>query len=116
MVSSSTKLALNKQTLSKKFFSTHRNEIFEKKIRPHYQEKLFPLLGVEKIEENFKNYIHQQKKAPNKFTKSLIDPKSVSTSQNEGFLEKCDSTATKSYFHSNQYLKKIEENGFLQQN
>ena len=62
---------------------------------------------------NFKNYVHQQKKAPNKSTKFVINQKSVSTSQNEGFLEKCDFTGRKSYFHSNQYLRKIEENGFL---
>ena len=81
-------------------------------------EKLLPLSGIEKIEENwftlnFKNYVHQQKKAPNKSTKFVINQKSVSTSQNEGFLEKCDFTGPKSYFHSNQYLRKIEENGFL---
>ena len=39
--------------------------------------------------------------------------KSISTSQNKGFLEKCDFTEPKKYFHSSQYLKKIEENGFL---
>ena len=39
--------------------------------------------------------------------------KSISTSQNKGFLEKCDFTEPKKYFHSSQYLKKIEENGFF---
>ena len=45
-----------------------------------------------------------------KLNKRTPSRKSVS---NEGFLEKCDFTGPKSYFHSNQYLRKIEENGFL---
>ena len=53
-----------------------------------------------------KNCVHQQKKAPNKSKKFVINRISVSTSQNEGFLEKCDFTGPRSYFHSNQYLKK----------
>ena len=73
-------------------------------------EKLFSLLGTEKLEENwftpnFMNCVHQQKKAPNKSTKFVIIRTSVSTSQNEGVLEKCDFTGPKSYFHSNQYPK-----------
>ena len=61
---------------------------------------------------NLKHCVHQQKKAPNKSTKFLINRKSISTSQTEGFIEKCDFTEPKSYFHSSQYLKKkIEENG-----
>ena len=58
---------------------------------------------------NFKNCVHQQKKAPNKSTKFVINRKSVSASQNEGFLEKCDFTGPKSNF------QKIKENGFFQQ-
>ena len=82
--------------------------------------KLLPLLGIEKIEENwftpnFKNCVHQQEKALNKSIKFVINRKSISTSQNEGFLEKYDLTGPKSYFHSNQYLKKIKENGFFKQ-
>ena len=50
--------------------------------------------------------VHQQSKSPNKNTKFAINQKSVSTSQNEGFPEKCDLTGPKSYFHSNQCLKK----------
>ena len=77
-----------------------------------------PLLGIEKIEENWfpaniKHCVHQQKKAPNKSTKFVINRKCVSTGLNEGFLEKCDFFGPKSYFHSSQYLKKIEENGLL---
>ena len=49
---------------------------------------------------NFKNCVHQQKKALHKSTKSVINRKSVSTSHNDGFLEKCDFTGPKSYFHS----------------
>ena len=61
---------------------------------------------------NLKHCVHQQKKAPNKSTKFLINRKSISTSQTEGFIEKCDFTEPKSYFYSSQYLKKkIEENG-----
>ena len=80
----------------------------------------FPLAGktasavrleIEKMEENrftpnLKNSVHQQRKAPNKSIKFVINQKSVSTSQNEGFPEKCDFTGPKSYFHSNQCLKK----------
>ena len=64
---------------------------------------------------NFKNCVHQQEKALNKSTKFVINRKSVFTSQNEGFLEKYDFTGPKSYFHTNQYLKKIKENGFFKQ-
>ena len=71
-------------------------------------------LGIKKVEENrftpnFKNSVHQQRKAPNKSIKFAINQKSVSTSQNEGFPEKCDFTGPKSYFHSNQSLKKKEK-------
>ena len=68
-------------------------------------------LGTKKMEENrftpnFKNSVHQQRKPPNKSIKFAINRKSVSTGQNEGFPEKCDFTGPKSYFHSNQCLKK----------
>ena len=91
----------------------------------HSIENSFPLarktifvVRNKKIEENcfppnFKHCVHQQKKAPNKSTKFVINRKSVSTSQNEGFLEKCDFTGPKNYFHSSQHLKKNEENGFF---
>ena len=59
----------------------------------HQPEKLLPLLGIEKIEENW-------------FTPNFKHWKFVSTSQNEGFLEKCDFTEQKSYFHLSHYLKK----------
>ena len=36
----------------------------------------------------------------------VINQKSISITQNEGFLEKCDFTEPKSYFNSSQYLKK----------
>ena len=76
-------------------------------------------LGIKKVEENrftlnFMNSVHQQQKAPNKSIKFVINQKSVSTSQNEGFPEKCDLTGPKSYFHSNQCLKiRKKENGFF---
>ena len=38
------------------------------------------------ITPNFKNFFHQKKKTPNKSRKFVINRKSVSTSQNEGFL------------------------------
>ena len=56
--------------------------------------------------------VHQQRKAPNKNIKFAINKKSVSTSQNERFPEKCDFTGPKSYFHSNQCLKE-KGNGFF---
>ena len=62
---------------------------------------------------NLKNCVHQQKKAPNKSTKFVINRQSVSTSQNQGFLEKCDFTGPKSYFHWNQYQAKNLKNGFF---
>ena len=75
-------------------------------------------LGIEKMEENkftpnFKNSVHQQKKASNKCIKFVIYQKSVSTGQNEGFPEKCNFTGPKSYFHSNQCLKKKKGKRFL---
>ena len=72
--------------------------------------KTVPLLQIVKMEENWltpnlKNCIHQQKKAPNKSTKFDINRKSVSSTQNEEFLEKYNFTGPKSYFHLNQYQK-----------
>ena len=66
--------------------------------------KLLPLLGIEKVEENwftlnFKHCVHQQKEPPNKSTTFVINRKSISTTQNEEFLEKCDFTEPKSDFH-----------------
>ena len=87
----------------------------------HSIKNLFPLAGKtasavrnRKNNENWfasnlKNCVHQQEKAPNKSTKFVINWKYVYTSQNEGFLEKCDFTGPKIYFHSNQYLKKIKK-------
>ena len=69
---------------------------------------MFPdyLFLVTMFTTNFKNCVHQQKKALNKSTKFVINQKSVSISQNERFLEKYDFPGPKSYFHSNTYLKK----------
>ena len=39
-------------------------------------------------------------------------PKTVSTSQNEGFVEKYDFSGIKDCFHLNHCLKKVKENGF----
>ena len=86
----------------------------------YFTKSLFPLagktasavrLGIEKMEENrftpdFKNSVHQQRKASSKSIMFVINQKSVSTNQNEGFPEKCDFTGLKTYFHSNQCLKK----------
>ena len=94
----------------------------------HFIKSSFPLarktasagmLGIKKIEENrltpnFKNSVHQQRKAPHKSIRFAVNQKFVSTSQNEAFPEKCDFTGPKSYFHSNQCLKKKKkENGFF---
>ena len=38
-----------------------------------------------------------------------VNRTSVSTSQNEGFFEKCDFTGPKSYFYLNQYLNKLKK-------
>ena len=55
---------------------------------------------------NFKNGDHQQKKAPNKGTRFLLNGKSISISQNEEFVEKYDFTGPKNGLISNQCLKK----------
>ena len=57
---------------------------------------------------NFKNGVHQQRKAL-KSTRFLINQKSVYTSQNEGFLEKCNFTGPKNCFCLNKYLKKLKK-------
>ena len=54
---------------------------------------------------NFKNGVHQQKRALNKSTMFAINRKPVSTSHNEGYLEKYDFTGSKNCFHLNQCLK-----------
>ena len=112
MVSTSAKFALNKKIYKQKnpfLLAGMKHSI---KNQFPLAGKLLPLLGIEKMEENwlttnFKNCVHQQKKAPNISTKFVINRKPVSARQNEGFLEKCDFTGPKSCFHSNQYLEKI---------
>ena len=85
----------------------------------YFTKSLFPLagktvsavrLGIEKMEENrftpdFKNSVHQQRKASSKSIMFVINQKSVSTNQNEGFPEKCDFKKKKK--------KKKKENGFF---
>ena len=44
---------------------------------------------------------------PNK--RSVTNQKSVSTSQNEGFVKKYDFTGPKNCFHSNQFLRKFKK-------
>ena len=56
---------------------------------------------------NFKNSVHQQKEALNKSTRFVINRKSVSTSQNDGFVDKYDFTGPKNCFHFNQCLEKL---------
>ena len=87
--------------------------------------KLLPLLGIEKMEENWftlnlNNCVHQEKKALNKSTKFVINRKSIPTSQNEEFLGKCDFTGPKKiYFQEMEKLLPMEgifeilaQNGF----
>ena len=84
-------------------------------IVENYFSIIFPLLEIEKIEENcltsnLNHYAHQPKKAPNKIKNCVSNRNSVSTSQNERFVEK---------FHCSEKLlpfesvseKKNEENG-----
>ena len=71
---------------------TKENVSTSQKIRFHSPEKLLPLLGIKKSEENwftpnFKHWAHQQKRALNRSLKFVINRKSVSISQSEGFLE-----------------------------
>ena len=112
MVSTSTKFVLNKRTLSRKSVSTSQNEAFDKMSVSTSSKNCFRCQEQKKWKKiglKLKNCVYQQKKAPSKSTKFLIYRKSVSTSQNEGFLEKFDFTGPKSYFHSNQYRKKIKK-------
>ena len=81
------------------------------KIRFHQPEKLLPLLGTEKIEEdcftpNFSNAFQQQKK---------VNPKSVYTSRDEGFDEKSVSTSQKKLLPLAEISAEIRENGFDEQ-
>ena len=61
-------------------------------MRFYQPEKLLPLSGIEKLEQNwfrpnFKNGVYQLKKALNKSTRFEINQKSVSTSQNKDSLK-----------------------------
>ena len=120
MVSTSTKFTLNKRTLSKKSVSTPRNEAFDKKsfsiIRKncfrYWEQKKWKKIGLHLI---LKIVPTSRKQLRIKAKKFVINPKFVFTNQNEGFLEKCDFTGPRSYFHSNQNLKNIKDNGFFQQ-
>ena len=96
MASTSTKFALNKQKLNRKSFFTRQNEAFDKKSGSTSKENWFT--------PNFKNCIHQQKKAPNRGTKFVINTKSVSIRHNKEFIEKCDFNGLKCYFHLNNYV------------
>ena len=80
-----------------------QHKCVERSVRTVFPGYLFL---VTMFATNFKNCVHQQKKAPNKSTKFVINEKSVSISQNERFLEKYDFSGPKSYFHLNTYLKK----------
>ena len=51
----------------------------------------------------------QQKRAVNRTTRFAINRKSVSTSQNEGFVEKHDFTGSKNCFYLNVCLKKLKK-------
>ena len=84
-------------------------------------EKLFPLSGTEKIEENwftlnFSNaFQEQKKKALNKSTRFEINPKSVYTSCDEAFDENSVSTSRKKPLPLAGISAKIQENGFNEQ-
>ena len=120
MFSTSTKYALKKRTLDRKSVSLARMKHSIKNLFP-LAGKLLPLLGMEKIEENWftpnlKNGVHQWKKALNKSTRFVIYRKSVSTSQNEGFVEKYDFNGPKNCFHSNQCLEKLKKTVYTSRN
>ena len=98
-------------TLSRKCVSTLRNEAFHKKFVSTSRKNCFRCQvrnkkKWKKIGLHLISSVHQQRKALNKSIKFAINQKSVSTGQNGGFPEKCDFTGPKSYFHSNQCLKK----------
>ena len=90
----------------------------QKKIRFHQPEKLPPLLGTEKIEENwftssFSNAFHKQKKKLlSKYTQFEINPKSVYTSHDEGFDKNSVSFHRKKLLPLAGISEKTEENGF----
>ena len=98
-------------TLSRKFVSTRRNEAFHKRFVSASRKNCFCCQvknkrKSKKIGLHLISSVHQKRKAPNKSIKFAINQKSVSTCQNERFPEKCDFTGPKSYFHSDQCLKK----------
>ena len=106
---------LHKKRLDRKSFSTRQNEAFDKKSVSTSQKNCFHCKKLKNwLTPNFKNGVHQQKKALNK-TRFEINRKFVSTSQNGGFVDKYDFTGPKIYFHSNYYLKKLKKTvtGFL---
>ena len=91
------------------------------KIRFHLPEKLLPLLGTEKIEENwftsnFSNAFKQQKKSSECFySRFEINPKSVCTSRDEGFDENSVSTSRIKLLPLAGISAKFQENGFNEQ-
>ena len=60
----------------------------------------------------FKNDVLQQKKALNKSTSFIINRKSISTSQNEGFVKKIRFHWTEKLLPFELVSEKIKENGF----
>ena len=121
----------NKSTqfeINPKSVYTSRNEGFDENLVTTSLKKLLSLAGIStKIQENdfyeeekctslkiglqliFKNGFHQQRKALNKSARFVINQKSVSTSHNEGFVEKYGFTGPKNCFHLKQCLKKLKK-------
>ena len=114
MVSTSTKDALNKRTLDRKSVSTRRNATFDKKSVSTSQKNCFLRWELKKS-KNISFYLFprmvptSRKKALNENRRFVIYRKSVSTNQNEGFVEKYGFTGPKNCSHSNQCPKKLKK-------
>ena len=113
-------------TLSKKCISTRRNEAFHKtfvstsrkncfryQVRNKKKWKKIGLHLISRIVSTSREKLRIKEQSL-KLIKNPFQWKRRISSQNEGFPEKCNLTGPKSYFHSNQCLKK-KENGFFQQ-
>ena len=113
---------------------TSRDEGFDENFVSTSWKKLLPLAGISaKIQENgfneqgcsyLKIVLHLisrmvstiRKKTLNKNKKVCNLLKTISTSQNEGFVEKYDFSGPRDYFHLNQCLKKLKKTVFTSRN
>ena len=101
MVSTGTKFARNKRTLDRKSISTHRNEVFDKKLVSTIRKNLPSQLRTEKIEKIGLNQISRMVSTSRQLAVSGLSEierikcfpltrKSVSTNRNNSIFLKLD--------------------------